>query len=66
VASREPKKAKSLEGSVLFEPSRVAEACLAQAYERVAPIIRRTRPSVQAPTQADRELIKQPRGGGQS
>lgn len=35
-------KSKKLEVHVAFESSRVASECLAQAYERVVPITRRT------------------------
>jgi len=42
VASREPTKKKAPEVRTMFEPSRLALACLAQAYERVVPITRRT------------------------
>ena len=39
VESGEPKKAKkALEMKVMFEPSRIAPICMAQAYERVVPI----------------------------
>ena len=43
VQSGEPKRAqkKTLEVRVVFEPSRIAPICMAQAYERVVPIARR-------------------------
>jgi len=44
MASREPKKPKAvkpLEVRVMFEPSRLAAACIVQAYERVVPVTRR-------------------------
>jgi hypothetical protein len=34
---REPNTTKALEVSVLFEPSRLSPACVAQAYEEVVP-----------------------------
>ena len=45
MARREPKTTKALEVSVMFEPSHVAPACVAQAYERVVPITRRAAPT---------------------
>ena len=47
MARREPKPTKALEVSVLFEPSHVAPACVAQAYERVVPSTRRAAPTDQ-------------------
>ena len=41
VGTEKPKRAKSLEVRVVFEPSRIAPLCVAQAYERVVPIARR-------------------------
>lgn len=41
VGSGGPRKTKSLEVRVVFEPSRIAPACVTQAYERVVPIARR-------------------------
>jgi hypothetical protein len=46
MARREPNTTQALEVSVMFEPSRVSSACVAQAYEQVVPIPRRaTSPS---------------------
>jgi hypothetical protein len=42
MARRELKTTKALEVSVMFEPSRVSPACVAQAYEQVVPSTRRT------------------------
>jgi hypothetical protein len=42
MAHRELNTTKGLEVSVLFEPSRVSPACVAQAYEQVVPSTRRT------------------------
>jgi len=41
VPRREPIKAQSLEVTVQFEPNRLAEEYLADAYERIVPIRRR-------------------------
>jgi hypothetical protein len=41
VGSREPSKTKALEVRVVFEPSRIAPLCVAQAYEQVVPIVHR-------------------------
>jgi hypothetical protein len=41
VGTEKPKRAKSLEMRAVFEPSRIAPLCVAQAYERVVPIARR-------------------------
>jgi hypothetical protein len=41
VGNGEPKKTKTLEVRVVFEPSRIAPTCMVQAYERVVPIVRR-------------------------
>ncbi len=42
MAHRELKTTKVMEVSVMFEPSRVSPACVAQAYEQVVPSTRRT------------------------
>lgn len=39
--SEKPKKSRTLEVRVVFEPSRVAPSCMAQAYERVVPTVYR-------------------------
>lgn len=39
VGSTQSRKTKVLEVRVVFEPSRIAPLCMAQAYERVVPII---------------------------
>ncbi len=41
VESGEPKRIEDLEVKVVFEPSRIAPICVAQAYERVVPTLRR-------------------------
>ena len=63
MARREPKTTKALEVSVMFEPSHVAPACVAQAYERVVPITRRAAPSPQHHNRAGRERLQQRVGG---
>jgi hypothetical protein len=42
VAHREQKPTPTLEVSIMFEPCRLAPACVARAYERVLPRVRRT------------------------
>jgi hypothetical protein len=42
MARREPKPTQALEVSVMFEPSRLSLACVAQAYEEVGPLTQRT------------------------
>ena len=44
VARREHTRSTPLEVRITCEPSRVSPACVAQAYERVVPITRRTPP----------------------
>jgi hypothetical protein len=63
MARREPNTTKALEVSVLFEPSHVAPACVAQAYERVVPITRRAAPTDQHNGCAGRERLTQRVGG---
>jgi hypothetical protein len=65
VASREPKKAPLLEVRVMFEPSRIAPACLVQAYERVVPLTRRAVASLRKDRQVSRDKIKRSAGGSQ-
>ena len=64
MACREPKTTKTLEVSVMFEPSHVAPACVAQAYERVVPITRRVTPAPQHNSRAGRGRLQQRVGGG--
>ena len=66
MARRGPKTTKALEVSVMFEPSHVAPACIAQAYERVVPIRRRVAPAPQHQDCADRERLTQHIGGAQA
>jgi hypothetical protein len=63
MARREPNPTQALAVSVRFEPSPVAPACVAQAYERVVPITRRAAPTVQHHGRAGRER-RMPRVGG--
>ena len=65
MASRQPKKADALEVRVMFEPNRIASACLAQAYERVVPIARRAMASLLQSRQAEPDEIKCRAGGAQ-
>jgi len=50
----------------MFEPSHVAPACIAQAYERVVPIRRRVAPAPQHQDGADRERLTPHIGGAQA
>jgi hypothetical protein len=63
MARRAPNTTKALEVSVMFEPSHVAPACVAQADERVVPITRRAAPTVQHNARAGRERRMQRVGG---
>ena len=63
MARREPKATKALEVSVMFEPSHVAPACIAQAYERVVPIRRRAASAPQHNDRAGRARLTQHVGG---
>jgi acetyl esterase/lipase len=42
MARREPQPTQALAVSVMFEPSRLRPACVAQAYEEVVPLTQRT------------------------
>lgn len=42
MSRRESSSSKTLEVKSMFEPSRIAPLCLAQAYEHLIPIVRRT------------------------
>ena len=53
VARREHRHSRTLEVRITFEPSHVSPACVAQAYERVVPITRRTTPQALPPRQAE-------------
>jgi hypothetical protein len=63
MARREPNMTKVLEVSIMFEPSHVAPAGIAEAYERVVPIMRRAAPFPQHPGCAGRERLTQQVGG---
>jgi len=65
VTSREPKKAPLLEVRIMFEPSRIASACLVQAYERVVPLTRRALASLCQSREVNRDKIKRSVGGTQ-
>jgi hypothetical protein len=53
VARRAHRGSTTLEVRITFEPSRVSPACVAQAYEQVVPMIRRTTPQGLPTRQAD-------------
>jgi hypothetical protein len=63
MARREPNTTKALEVSVMYEPSHVAPACIAQAYERVVPSRRRVAPAPQHNDRAGRARLTQQVGG---
>jgi hypothetical protein len=52
---------KALEVKKRFEPSRLAAECLAQAYERLVPILRRPVPPQQAQTSLPDSIEAQPK-----
>jgi hypothetical protein len=62
MARREPKPTQALEVSVMFEPSRLSPACVAQAYEEVVPLTQRTTSRAAHIDLASREKIMQPVG----
>jgi hypothetical protein len=59
---RDPHTTKALEISVLFEPSRLSPACVAQAYEAVVPLTQRMTSRASHRELAGREHTRQPRG----
>jgi hypothetical protein len=63
MARREPNTAKTLEVSVLFEPSRLSPACVAQAYEEAVPLTQRATSRAGRTDLARREKTMQPVGG---
>jgi hypothetical protein len=62
MARREPNTTKTLEVSVLFEPSRLSPACVAQAYEEVVPLTQRATSQAVHIDLARREKTMQPVG----
>jgi hypothetical protein len=62
MARREPNTTKTLEVSVLFEPSRLSPACVAQAYEEVVPLTQRATSQAVHSDLARREKTMQPVG----
>jgi hypothetical protein len=62
MARRDPNTTKALEVSVLFEPSRLSPACVAQAYEEVVPPTQRTTSRAAHRDLARREKSMQPGG----
>ena len=65
MARREHTRSTTLEVRITFEPSRVSPACVAQAYERVVPITRRTTPQALPPRQDEGARQTQHVGGRQ-
>lgn len=63
MAKRGEKKVPVLTVHVVFEPSRLAPACLADAYERVLPLRRRTLRGDRASTQPRRGNETRQTGG---
>ncbi len=66
MAHRERKRTQVLEVSVLFEPSRLALACVAKAYESVVPLVRRPLPQVSQVSQGQNDFQSLPQQGRQS
>jgi hypothetical protein len=62
MARREPNTTKALEVSVLFEPSRLSPACVAQAFEEVVPLPQRITSRASHRGLAGRENTVQPVG----
>jgi hypothetical protein len=62
VARRERRKERILEVWCTFEPNRLAQACLENAFEHVVPTVRRTIPS--QPSTAAEHTATQPRQAG--
>jgi hypothetical protein len=63
MARREPNTTKTLEVSVMFEPSRLSPACVAQAYEEAVPLTQRATSRAAHMDLARREKTMQPVGG---
>lgn len=63
MARREPNTTQALEVSVMFEPSRLSPAGVAQAYEEVVPLTQRTTSQAAHMDLARREKIMHPVGG---
>ena len=64
MARRDTEKTKGLEVRVMFEPNRLSPACIAQAYERVAPIARPTTASLTERSDTHRDETKRRAAGG--
>jgi hypothetical protein len=62
MARRDPNTTKTLAVSVMFEPSRLSPACVAQAYEAVVPLTQRTPAQASQMDLARRERTMQPVG----
>jgi hypothetical protein len=63
MARREPNTTKTLEVSVMFEPSRLSLACVAQAYEEAVPLTQRAASRAVHMDLARREQTMPPVGG---
>lgn len=63
VARRAHKASRTLEVRLTFEPSRVSDICVVQAYERVVPITRRPAPQTRSARQAEGAQPTQHVGG---
>ena len=66
MARRARTRSTTLEVRITFEPSRVSPACVAQAYERVVPITRRTTLQALLPRLDESARQTQPVGRRQS
>jgi hypothetical protein len=62
MARREPHTPQALEVSVMFEPSRLSPACVAQAYEEGVPLTQRTTSRAAPREPASRERTMPPGG----
>ncbi len=63
MTNRQRKRTTLVEVKAVFEPSRVAQACLAEAYERVIPTARRPSHTDRA-SRANRTVMPRRAGGG--
>ena len=63
MARRSKQRVTNLEVQSMFEHRHLAEECLAQAYERLVPILSRRLPVTSTPEQANPPSTKR-RGGG--
>ncbi len=66
MASRSKPRVTNLGGQSMVEHSHLAEECLAQAYERLVPLLSRRRPVPSPPAPASPPSTKRRVGGNQS